>query len=347
MLLTYDHYYHFHHRRPTTLIMEILVWCAALFAVCILGAHADSVLLTQADQIVQTVIAEIDCDQAAGAFIVTMYNGYLTPQTFYLSGLCDGIPTPLSPDASSYTIDARSNRTGILYGPPSASKNSNSIYGALCQINMAIAGTAQNGFLTTQIIRSSPAVCGPFQAGKCDCQGFWALDCYFNNCNGAESTLLWLLVSVGLVILSLLIFAFVHLKAKNVLLQQYAHYNAHLTRDRGTKLQKKVDAYAEKVRNGTMTKERLEDHLRTINSELTDPQYIELRRMEYVNPSGKKYTGEDTVDVPLLEENETAIEMTSMKYDDYTRNDRDMYGSGHVDVYARTNASKGGRSRGY
>lgn len=307
-----------------------------LLALCLHSARGVVTGLTLSQQITDTVIESIDCDAASGAFIVTFYNGFLTTQTYYLSGQCDGIQEPLAPTPASLTAPGRTNATGFLYGPASSSKTSLSIYGAQCTIRLAIAQSADNGFISTQVIRQSPAVCGPFQAGKCDCPGFWSISCYWNNCDPAESTFFWMIILGGATLLFGLVFLTLHAYSTNKKLELHNHYRAHVNRDRGTKLQKKVDEYSRNVRDGKMTKERIEVELRATNMQLNDPQYVDLRRMEYVNPSGKKYTGLDSDEVLTMDDSSSSVEMTTFK--DHSGNNN--YAPGHVDVYPRHNAGK-------
>lgn len=272
--------------------MAVLVHCVFL-AICVLGARAVVSGLTSGQQFKDTQFVEITCDQAAGAFIVTFFNGFSTPQTFLLTSRCEGIKDPLVPFPTSINnVPGRTNGIGYLYGPATSSKSDLSIFGAQCQIQLALTQSGTNDLVTTQVIRSAPAVCGPFQAGRCDC-GFINLPCYWNNCDPAISAVFWWIVMLGILVLALLLYFFVKSRDLDHAAAIHDHFHGQMVLSRNTDLQKKVDALSQKVRDGTMTTERLKTSLNAANIALQDPQFLDLRRLEYLH-AGKKYNGLDT-----------------------------------------------------
>lgn len=308
--------------------MAVLVRILFL-VVSILGARGQTGL-TQPQQLTDTAIYQVSCDQAAGAFIIDVYNGFLTPEQFALSGVCTGIAAPLSPDVPQFGIDPRSNATHRLYGPASSSKTSLSIYGAQCTIALTLIGSATNG-QSTGIIQRIPAVCGPFQAGQCDCDNFFSLSCYVNNCDPLESTLMWIFICIGWGAVVGISYLLYYGREQHELLSKHHKYNSGTSRKRGTELQKKIDDYVDKVRDGKMTKADLENQQRAINKELRDPQYFEMQRLEYMTAAGTKYNELEGEEEPMLNGTSTSIEM-----DTFTSGRRDHeHQNGHVDVYAR------------
>lgn len=318
--------------------MALLARCL-LLALCVVGSRCVVTGLTQSQQFEDTAMYSATCDQASGAFIVEIYNGYLTPQTIALSGYCDGILEPLSASPLQVRIEARQNATGYLYGPATSSKSSLSIYGSQCVLSMALVANPDTNLMdVTKIIQSIPAVCGPFSAGSCDCPGFWSLRCWVNNCNGAESGFLWGIITFSYAILTLLVYAIINTIIENGQLTKHHVYRTNLTLNRGSDLQKKIDKFSADVANGNTTKEELETRLRGLNMELENPKYLDLRRLEYVNPAGKKYNGMETENVPLMDNGGTAVEMHT--FVDHRENVHDR---GYVDAYARPNARRAGR----
>lgn len=322
--------------------MALLARCL-LLALCVVGSRCVVTGLTQSQQFEDTAMYSATCDQASGAFIVEIYNGYLTPQTIALSGYCDGILEPLSASPLQVRIEARQNATGYLYGPATSSKSSLSIYGAQCVISMAlVANPATNLMDVTKIIQSIPAVCGPFSAGSCDCPGFWSLRCWVNNCNGAESGFLWGIIAVSYTVLATMVYGVVVITQMNKHLTKHHSFRSNLTLSRGTQLQKKVDKFTTDVRNGTLTRNGIEVQIRAINMDLVNPKYLELRRLEYVNPAGKKFTGMESEDIPLVDNDRTSVEMHT--FADHSEN---SHVRGYVDAYARPNARTPGKFADY
>jgi len=172
----------------------VLYICIVALCAGIVTVSAQNVGYTVTQQIADTVISNITCDQNSGYFTITIFNGYsdTSDKTFFVSGQTDGVGSPLVPNPLQVTIDSRQYGTLYLYGPTNTGAGSRTIVGARSVITAWIVDYETTDAPATPF-QTVNTVCGN-ATGPCNC-GFFRLGCQLSGGCGPENyAFFWLVI---------------------------------------------------------------------------------------------------------------------------------------------------------